>query len=72
MPAWFSGAVVKAFLNWALGQILALVRLNTIDKADHEKNKSQAEQDTKKLKELKKDATAEETDKAIDDAFRNL
>lgn len=66
------GWLFKSFLEWAGAKIMALVSLYQKDKANHQANVDQAAQDTKKAKELTKDATAKETDDAIDDTLSHF
>lgn len=65
--SWLVGLIEKYFLNWLLEKVSAVISLWNKDKANHETAVNQAAQDVKKAKELKPDATAEETDAAIDD-----
>jgi t-SNARE complex subunit (syntaxin) len=72
MPSWLGGSVVKWVLEWVLGKVLALITAYRQWENDKRVNRDRAAQDMKKAKDLKPDATAKETDEAIDDAFRNL
>jgi len=72
MPAWLGGTVVKWILEWVLSKALALIEAYRQWESDKRVNRDRAAQDMKKAKDLKPDATAKETDEALDDAFKNL
>jgi len=66
------GWIIKPILDWLLGRILGAIAAFEKDKKAHESAVNQAAQDTKKAKELKPDATAKETDDALDDMFHHV
>lgn len=69
---WLIGALLKPLLDWVVEKIGGLIKQWQKDKANHEENKSQAEQDTKKAAELKPDSSAEKVSEAIDDTLSDL
>lgn len=71
MPA-FVGWIIKPILEWIGGKIIAAIQLWEKDRINHQNNVDQSAQDMQKAKDLKKDASAKETDEAIDDAFKHL
>lgn len=64
--------IVKEILSWLADRLAAYIKAIETDRANHEKEVNQAEQDTKKLSGLNPDSTAKEVDDAIDDTLSHF
>lgn len=64
--AWIGKAILSLLIDKIGGWLIALFRKSEERKADHEKNKNQAAQDTEKLKGIKESKDGKEVDEAID------
>ena len=70
--AWLEGSVIKFALDWLWGKISAAISKAEKVQADHKAAVDQAAQDSKKAEELPSDATAAQTDDAIDDELKHF
>lgn len=72
MLSWLGSLGLKAFFEWLLSKLMAVIALAKKDKENHEHQVNQAAQDSKPAEELKPDATEGETDVAIDSELDHL
>ncbi|CAK0739652.1 hypothetical protein CCP2SC5_1020023 [Azospirillaceae bacterium] len=66
------GWIANIILNFFWGKAVSAIQSAEKDKANHEANAAQAEQDIKKAQELKPDSTEKDVDDAIDDELSHF
>lgn len=72
---WLGSVFFKALIEWVWGKISALIQAYQKAKADHERAVNQAAKDSQAAKQANQNpdkVTADETDRAIDDEFKNI